>query len=117
MKLLKLLLGIFLTLGIVDCVLFRSLFSVWLILTITVIVLLCVRTNRKNGQHELLDDLNISWFILCESIPLLYKFIYKINVFEKFDAFRIFNFVLIGPMILLILTCFGIIKVEYNDNI
>ena len=114
---LKIILGIFLTLGIVDCILFKSILSFSLILTITVMLLFCVRANRKNGQDELLDKLNVSWFILCELIPLWYKFAYNINIFEKFDFCKILNFALMGPMILLILTGFGIIRVKYNENI
>lgn len=117
MKTLKILLGIFLTLGIVDCILFKSILSFSLILTITVMLLFCVRANRKNGQDELLDNLNMSWFIICESIPLWYKFVYNINVFEKFELDRIINFTLLGPMILLVLTAFGLIRVKYNENI
>ncbi len=116
MKTLKILLGIFLTLGIVDCILFKSILSFSLILTITVILLFCVRANRKNGQDELLDNLNVSWFIICELIPLLYKLVHNINVFEKFELDRIINFTLLGPMILLVLTAFGLIRVKYNEN-
>ena len=115
MKILKIFLAIFFALEILNYVLFHNILVFFLNLIITIMLFIAVRANRKNKQYELLDILSTGWFILCELIPLWYKFAYNINIFQKFDLDKILNFILLGPIILLILTGLRIIRIKYKE--
>ena len=115
MKILRMLLAIFLTLGVVNCILFRNIPILFLVLVFSFVLFVSVRANRKNKQNELSDIFSTSWFILCELIPLWCKFVYNIDIFQKFSLDRILTFIFMGPIISLYLIGFNIIPVKYED--
>ena len=95
---------ILLGLLIADCIIFKE-FFVYAVTGIVVLFMLIALLLKF--KISMVDFSLASWFIICSSLPLIYKYVWKINVFKVYASI-IFGFTFGGAIIIsfLALLCF-----------